>query len=110
MQNFIQQQNIAHFVQAHGTPFTVDPLNKINWEAHSVEAKEILEGSVPVSLLQNNEYTRKVLSYIAKRDQLPEIDTHITPSQLSLGFKKWKEETSTSPSGCHLGLRRIPAF
>jgi hypothetical protein len=26
------------------------------------------------------------------------------------GFKKWKEATSTSPSGCHLGLRRISAI
>jgi exonuclease III len=110
MQNLIQKRNIAHFGQAHGTPFTVEPLNKLNWEANSMESKEILEGSVPISLLQGDEYTRKVLNYIAKREQLPEIDTHITPAQLSLGFKKWKEETSTSPSGCHLGLRRIPAF
>jgi hypothetical protein len=29
---------------------------------------------------------------------------------VSIGFKKWREDTSTSPSGCHLGLWRIPAF
>jgi hypothetical protein len=34
----------------------------------------------------------------------------MSPEQISQGFKKWCEETSTSPSGCHLGLRRIPAF
>jgi hypothetical protein len=105
MQTFIQQRNIAHFGQAHGTPFTVKPLNQISWEADSVEAQEILEGSIPISLLNTDEYTRKILNYIAKREQLPEIDTYITPQQISLGFKKWKEEMSTSPSGCHLGLR-----
>jgi hypothetical protein len=34
----------------------------------------------------------------------------MTPEQVSQGFKKWKEETSTSLSGCHLGLRRILSF
>jgi hypothetical protein len=83
---------------------------KINWEADSIKAKEILEGSIPISLLQNDEYTMKILSYIAKRDQLPKINTYITRAQISSGFKKWKEETLTSPSGCHLGLCHIPAF
>jgi hypothetical protein len=30
LQQFIQKRNITHFGQAHGTPFTVAPLNKIN--------------------------------------------------------------------------------
>jgi hypothetical protein len=55
-------------------------------------------------------YTQKILRYIAERDRLPEIETYITPSQASKGFKKWREETSTSPSGCHLGLQQIPAY
>jgi hypothetical protein len=76
----------------------------------SIEAKEILQGSVPVSVMSNNEYTNKILHYIANREQSPVIDTFITPDQIILAFKKWRKETSASPSGCHLGLRRIPAF
>jgi hypothetical protein len=110
LQNFIQKRNITHFGQAHGTPFTVEPLNKINWAANSVEAKEVLNGSIPMSMLENDAYTLKILKYIADREKLPEIDTYMTPTQVSEGFKKWREETSTSPSGCHLGLKRIPAF
>jgi enamine deaminase RidA (YjgF/YER057c/UK114 family) len=110
LQKFVQQRNIIHFGQAHGSPFTQPPLNRLDWQAESIEAKEILQGSVPISLLSNNEYTNKILQYIANREQLPEIDTYITPEQVSTGFKKWREDTSTSPSGCHLGLRRIPAF
>jgi hypothetical protein len=110
LQDFIQKRNITHFGQAHGTPFTQPPLNKLDWQAESIEAKEILQGSIPISLLSNNENANKILHYIANREQLPEIDTFITPDQVSQGFKKWREETSTSPSGCHLGLRRIPAF
>jgi hypothetical protein len=107
---FIQKRNIIHFGQAHGSPFTQPPLNRLDWQAESIEAKEILNGSVPISVLSNNEDANKILHYIAQREQLPEIDTYIAPEQISLGFKKWREETSTSPSGCHLGLRRIPAF
>jgi hypothetical protein len=110
LQSYIQTRNITHFGQAHGTPFTVEPLNKINWSADSVEAKEVLEGAIPTSMITDDRYTLKVLRYIAERRKLPEIDTYITPTQVSDGFKKWKEETSTSPSGCHLGLRRIPAY
>jgi hypothetical protein len=30
--------------------------------------------------------------------------------QVSRGFRRWRENTSTSPSGCHLGLRRIATY
>jgi hypothetical protein len=88
----------------------VAPINKINWSADSIEAKEVLDGAVPMSMASEAPFTMKILRYIAEREKLPEIDTYITPNQVSEGFKKWKEETSTSPSGCHLGLRRIPAY
>jgi hypothetical protein len=88
----------------------VAPLNKINWSADSIDAKEILDGAIPISMVSKSPYTLKILRYIAKQDRLLEIDMYITPSQMSKGFKKWKEETSTSPSGCHLGLLWIPAY
>jgi hypothetical protein len=110
LQNFIQQRNITHFGQAHGTPFTTPPLDKISWQANSKEAREILNGSIPVSFLTNNPHVYKVIKYMADRPNLPEIDTYITKDQVANGFKKWRENTSTSPSGCHLGLRRITSY
>jgi hypothetical protein len=35
----IQNRNITHFGQAQGTPFTTPPLDKINWQANSIEAR-----------------------------------------------------------------------
>jgi hypothetical protein len=61
-------------------------------------------------MITNDVYTLKVLRYISEHGKLSEINTYITPTQVSDRFKKWKEETSTSPSGCHLGLHRIPAY
>jgi hypothetical protein len=111
LQEYIQQRNITHFGQAHGTPFTISPLaEQINWSATNKAAEELIHGMVPLELLSDNIYTNKVLEYIAKRDQLLTINTYMTREQVSTGLKKWREDTSTSPSGCHLGLRRIPAF
>jgi hypothetical protein len=110
LQDLIQQRNILHFGQAHGTPFTMEPLNKIDWAGQSPEACEVLQGSIPLEFLSENHNVNKIISYIANREQLEEIDTHMTPQQISQGFKKWREDTATWPSGCHLGLRRIPAF
>jgi hypothetical protein len=110
LQSFIQHRNIKHFGQAHGTPFTVPPLDKIQWQADSIEAQEIINGSVPIEFLSENPYTERILQYIAKRDTLPTIDTMISAEQVSRGFRKWRENTSTSPSGCHLGLRRITTY
>lgn len=61
-------------------------------------------------LIQNNNYTNDILKTIADLPQLPEIDTYMTQEDVAQGFRRWHETTSTSPSGCHLGLRRIPAF
>jgi hypothetical protein len=64
----------------------------------------IIHPNIPDKLQTDNKYTMEVLKHIAQRKQLPEIDTYLTPDEVARGFKKWRESTSTSPSGCHLGL------
>jgi hypothetical protein len=110
VQMYIKTRNLQHFGQAHRTPFTVDPRNKINWQADSIEANEILSGVVPMQFISDNSCVNNVLQYLANQKNLPEIDTYITPDQVAKGFKRWRETTSTSPSGCHLGLRRITSY
>jgi hypothetical protein len=44
---------------------------------------------------------------MAEQPNLPTIEAHTTKDGISRGFRRWRESTSTSPSGCHLGLRRI---
>jgi hypothetical protein len=77
MQLMIQRRNIIHFGQAQGTPFTIPPLDKLNWEATSIEAEELLLGSIPAQLITNNQYTTRILEYIANRESIPLIDTYI---------------------------------
>jgi hypothetical protein len=102
--------NITHFGQAHGTPFTVPPLNQINWSASDSLSTQLINGQLPSELLSGNTYVDNVIQAMATMENLPEIDTYISNDDVARGFKKWKESTSTSPSGCHLGLRRIPAI
>jgi hypothetical protein len=55
-------------------------------------------------MVQVMEFEMAVLEHIAHQRQLPEIDIFQSPEEILRGFKKWREGTSTSPSGCHLGL------
>jgi hypothetical protein len=42
LQNYLLKRNSSHFGQAHGTPFTMQPLTAIDWAASSDHAKEML--------------------------------------------------------------------
>jgi hypothetical protein len=110
VQRYIQQRNLIHFGQAHGTPFTSPPLQEINWQSNSKAAQEILSGAIPIHFMTDNKNVEKILQYMANRENLPQIDTHINKEQVGQGFRRWHENTSTSPSGCHLGLRRISSI
>jgi hypothetical protein len=110
LQQYLLQRNKKHFSQAHGTPFTIPPLNQLNWGADDPLSEKILSGDIPKGLNSQNPYVQAVLQYIGNRKQLPDIETYITSDEVAKGFRKWKETTLTSPSGCHLGLRRFPAI
>jgi hypothetical protein len=103
LQKYLLQWNMKHFNRAHGTPFTMPPLGKLDWEASNDTAKRLLQREIPPELYASeNPFVREVLDYIASRQQLPEFDIFITPDEVARGYRRWKETTSTSPSGCHL--------
>jgi hypothetical protein len=87
VQTYIQKRNLQHFGQAQGTPFTTEPLTDINWQANSIEAKEIINGAVPTKFIIDNPRVRNILRYLADRKHLPEIDTHVTAEQVEKGFR-----------------------
>jgi hypothetical protein len=107
----IQQQNIKHFGMAHGTPFTRDPLSRVNWEADSDKAEALINGEIHPNLdTITNSYIQKLLNYICKMPKLPLVDCQLSAEEVATGFRKWREATSTSPSGCHLGLCRVTTY
>jgi hypothetical protein len=40
---YLMQQNKIHFGQAHGSPFTVQPLDKLDWAASTPESEAIIQ-------------------------------------------------------------------
>lgn len=72
----------------------------------SSEAEALLYGEVPPEWYGNNTLLREFLASF----QIPEtvlsrdcIPTSVSEDDITKGFKSWKESTTTSPSGRHLG-------
>eukprot|EP00957_Ditylum_brightwellii_P200662 15297242-Ditylum_brightwellii.AAC.1 len=103
----LARHHIKRFGQAQGTPFTTAPLTEIFGEALETEAtKQFVNNNLdPNSINSIDETTLKVLQgLILNNTDPPQIDTIITSKNIQQGFKIWREKTSTSPRGNHLGL------
>jgi hypothetical protein len=69
-------------------------------------AIDLLSGSIPPTWYGNDALLREFLTSFIVPDHIktiPPIPTLFTPQDIHKGFSKWKERTSTSPSGRHLG-------
>jgi hypothetical protein len=70
------------------------------------EAAELLAGTIPAQWQGHDDILREFLTSFAIPDNVkttPAILIDINEENVRYGFKKWKETTSTSPSGRHLG-------
>jgi hypothetical protein len=69
----------------------------------------LLEGEVPQDWHHDDNVLREFLASFAIPDKVRdagEIPTEITGDDVQYGFKHWRETTTTSPSGRHLGHYR----
>ena len=100
----ILEQNQRHFNQCAGTPFTVGKLQSLNWAADSTLADALLQGKAHIHTMLSNKLVQHVL-HECKQTHL-DISDHITTNDLKQLFKRWRESTTTSQSGRHLGIYR----
>jgi hypothetical protein len=101
----ILARNKKHFAQAQGTPFTENPLlvmtpamdmtELFDAEGHPLQlpAETFKETITVLAILRN-----------AFADRPPEIEATVSFDAFIASFFHWNEQTSTSPSGRHLGL------
>ena len=78
----------------------------ISFSSLSKPAEELLYGEVPEDWYGDNVRLKEFLASFAIPKEVqdaPEIPTSISPEDVLCGFKAWKETTSTSPSGRHMG-------
>ena len=101
----LQKRNRQHFGQANGTPFTRPPLSDdFGFCADTLEAQALLDGDYEFSDHEQPE-VQLLLQHLKKLQPL--VD-HATPSTITeeecrSKLRVWRESTSTSPSGQHLG-------
>jgi hypothetical protein len=100
MDNTLHSRNQSHFAQAEGTPFTRPPLlPAIHYDGCSATADAILDGIIPSTF---DEYSTLLLQQF--RRCRPPISHHIDFDEMCYSFRKWREQTTTSPSTKHLGI------
>lgn len=95
------QRNRKHFGKAHGTPFTVEPLQtEINFEANTTTCELILDGTCEGD---HEELVNNLLKHLKTSENIAMVQTETSMDEFKQKLKFWDECTSTSPSGRHLG-------
>ena len=100
---YLLLRNRLHFGQAHGSPFTVEPLaTDIPWEADSSPTEDILNGTY-IPSHQVSTLCKEVLYACQQRSDDTIIQATVSYESFRGKMRKWRESTVTSPSGRHLG-------
>ena len=100
----LQRRNRKHFGQAHGSPFTVPPLSDyLGFQGVGANADKLMYGQYDLSGFDEN--VRLLLQHLQITQEMQEEESYptITEKELRGKLKAWRESTSTSPSGLHLG-------
>jgi hypothetical protein len=98
---YLLTRNCLHFGQAQGTPLTT-PVYKeqIDWAASTATSELILTGDFDTAELSD---IQALLIKHCRSQHIDALPLLITEDEFVSKFKGWKEGTSTSPSGIHLG-------
>ena len=100
----LQRRNRKHFGQAQGAPFTVPPLSDdLGFSGVGPNADSILHGRYDTSPFDEN--LRLLLQHLQISQELMDEESYptLTEKEFRGKLQAWRESTSTSPSGLHLG-------
>jgi hypothetical protein len=105
---YLRLRNRRHFGQSEHEkiPFTQEPLKtKFNWSASTGVAEKVLHGDYSDEDLE--EIQRLFVDNCQRVTELDSLSPKITIEDLKGKFTNWRENTSTSSSGRHLGHYKI---
>jgi hypothetical protein len=96
----LHRRNIKHFSQAANTPCASGMLSEL-LEQNGVSkfTNDALEGKM---MTYQDEMTQTIFEALKQKRQT--MSDHMPFEDMVMGFTKWKERTTTSPSGKHLGI------
>jgi hypothetical protein len=101
---YFPRRNREQFGQAHGTPFTIQPLNDdIGFRGSGDASTSILNCTYDTTRM--NQHTAVLNQHLRQTDAMTALDSTptITEEDYVSKLAVWKESTTTSPSGLHLG-------
>jgi hypothetical protein len=102
IEQLILRQNIRHFQQAETTPLAQhDVISMIGWGADTSRSEKLLNGQSDPLDITDDDWSRYLLASMKQHSK--EINITITMKKMMGKYKRWKERTSTSSSGIHLG-------
>ena len=102
---YLLERNQKHFGQAHGTPFTVEPLaSVVDFNASTTACEAILFGTFSGESI--DALTQLFIHQLQLKTAIDFLPPSITSDDMQSKFAIWNESTSTSPSGRHLGHYR----
>ena len=105
MNEKLYHRNRIHFSQAHDTPCThAATINHIGDSGTTETAQQILQGNIPQDI---NADLRMIFQEL--QSNVATVPIEFDFNDMLNGFYKWKEETTTSPSGRHLGIYKAMA-
>jgi hypothetical protein len=99
---------MTHFSQANNTPFAKKNLqNLYGYRGINQRSQQLINNNVIHSEIEcENEYVKQFIQKLSK-GQNSGKDNNITFEEFKKGIEKWRERTTTSPSGRHLGHYKI---
>lgn len=101
IEQLLLQSNRHHFSQADGTPLTRPPFTAdIGYKADGYSVEMILSGQ---QAYQNTSEATALLIKHLQRRTVQTLKGTISYNDVLQKLKYWKETTTTSPSGLHLG-------
>jgi hypothetical protein len=102
IETLILNRNIRHFRQAETTPLaTPEVIRIIGFGADTDRAEQLLDGTGDPTDITDDEWSRYLLTSMRRHSK--ELKIEITKGKMMNKYKIWKECTSTSPLGRHLG-------
>lgn len=107
MEHVLFERNRQHFAQADCTPCATGPLaNLLGYSGISEFTDNILAGKpITEEILQSLPPTASTVLATLRRKR-PQQKDWISIEEMTDGFHNWRESTTTSPSGKHLGIYR----
>jgi hypothetical protein len=109
-------RNIKHFGQASSTPFASAVLQQcFGYDGTNIIATNLIfHQQLPPEFHTQPPFVQELLQRLSDGQRLKSTPLDVTFEEYCKGFRVWRERTSTSPSGRHLGhyklLLRLPVY